>query len=670
MSYSASAAAGASSAASNSSAASVTQAAQLAQASAMGSTAYITATVDVPTFIFHIDLVLLAIAAVLILFTFPRMFAALGRPSHFFTGYFMRGPGNAKVPSLAREYAPRRNNPQRNASTKTTQSARTIGWTEDSHTLDSHAHLLTLPTRSAVNGKLTVPTRVPSWITLTHPIVVSIVNHEVLPGVTALKGLVVLLVFGVLAYAGFYESNPFSNPVREGYIAMAIFPIAVAVACKNNVLTWLAGVGYEKLNWLHRALGTLLVLCANLHGIGFIYNWAINDTFYTKIAQPQFQYGLVALAGTDLLYLGSRQFVRSKSYTLFLISHIVGLITTAVGMAQHFPVTVPYVVAGVVVYAVDRILRLARTRTTTAYLTPMPHLNNGTTHVHMPHLTRGFRAGQHVRVRVVDGTGIFAWIRALAFSRARPFSLASRPVGSGAELYIKKERGAFTTGLYKMATGEFASPQKSSNEKGLSEIEAGEPTRAVRMLVEGPYGGPSYTMFESYSGVVLVAGGSGISFTLGVLDDLMQAHAAGRSRVRAIEVVWAIADPAALTALLPALRPLLRPRPSPHSALSVRMTVHYTRAGGRGPLPDPSRLPTGIHLRAGRPDLLRTLDATIDRVLDARAGPQPHGMSGVVAAACGPHELVAQLEGAVGSLSWDRWRDVGGVETVSESFAF
>ena len=164
--------------------------------------------------------------------------------------------------------------------------------------------------------------------------------------------------------------------------------------------------------------------------------------------------------------------------------------------------------------------------------------------------------------------------------------------------------------------------------------------------------------------------GTGISFTLGVLDDLMQAHAAGRSRVRSVEVVWAIADPAALTALLPVLRPLLRPRPSPHSALSVRMTVHYTRAGGRGPLPDPSRLPTGIHLRAGRPDLLHTLDATIDRVLDARAGPAPHGTSGVVAAACGPHELVAQLESAVGSLSWERWRDVGGVETVSESFAF
>lgn len=115
------------------------------------------------------------------------MFVALGLPAHFFTGYFVRGPSaNTKVPSLTRKYAQRHNKsqriasnkstPQRNASTKSTQSARTVGWTDNLHTLESHVHLLTLPSRSAVNGRLFVPTRVPSWISLTHPIIVSIVN--------------------------------------------------------------------------------------------------------------------------------------------------------------------------------------------------------------------------------------------------------------------------------------------------------------------------------------------------------------------------------------------------------------------------------------------------------------------------------------------------------------
>ncbi|KZV76839.1 hypothetical protein PENSPDRAFT_679856 [Peniophora sp. CONT] len=645
------------------SASSIPMSSAQATASAMELTAYAKATVDVPTFVFHIDLLLLAIAGVFILSTFPRLFAALRRPSYFFTGYFMRGPGDAELPGTARDDEPR--DSETFPASSTTLSARTVRWNEDSQTMDSHAHTFNLSSSTALNGNVTrVPTRFSSWITLTHPTVISIISREVLPGVTFQRGVVILTIFIVLAYTGFYKSNPFSNPVREGFIAMALFPLVVALACKNNILTWLAGVGYEKLNWLHRAMGTLLVLCANLHGVGFIYKWANDGIFYTMINIPRFQYALVALGAMDLLYLGSRQFVRQKSYTFFLLSHFVGFIAATVGMANHWPVTFPYVVAGASVYAIDRVLRLARTRPTVVYITPMAHLNNGTTHVHMPYLTRGYRAGQHVRVRVVDGTGILAWIRVLAFSRPRPFTLASRPSGSGAELYVKKERGTFTTGLYEMAKG------ASYKEKSSAAIEAGagQVTRTVRMLVEGPYGGPSYTMFDSYSGVVLVAGGSGISFALGVLDDLMEAHATGRSRVRAIEIVWAIADPVALTALLPVLCPLLRPRPSPHSALAVRMIVHYTRSGGRGPLPDSSCLPTGVHLRAGRPDLSQTLDAAIDSVLNA--SPASERAGGLVAAACGPLELVAQLQSAVGSLSWKRWRDVGGVETVSEAFAF
>ncbi|KZV76838.1 hypothetical protein PENSPDRAFT_679855 [Peniophora sp. CONT] len=622
-------------------------------------------TVDVPTFVFHIDLVLLALAGAFILSTFPRLFAVLRRPSHLFTGYFMHGPGAAEPPAIVRELEPRDSGTSPTSST--TPGARTIKWNEDSQTIDSHAHAVILPSGTAAHGDLVqVPPRVSSWVTLMHPIVISINNYEVLPGVTFQRGVVILAIFIVLAYAGFYKSNPFSDPIREGFIAMALFPLVVALACKNNVLTWLAGVGYEKLNWLHRAMGTLLVLCANLHGVGFIYKWANDGVFYTVIKYPQFQYALVALAGMDLLYLGSRQFVRQKSYTVFLLSHFVGFIAATIGIANHWPVTIPYVATGASLYALDRVLRLARTRTTTANVTAMAHLNNGTTHVHMPHLTRGYRAGQHVRVRLVNGTGIFAWIHAFAFSRPRPFTLASRPSGSGAELYIKKEQGTFTNGLYEMAKGE------RSEEKGPSATEAGasQTTRTMRMLVEGPYGGPSYTLFESYSGVVLVAGGSGISCVLGILDDLTEAHATGRSRVRSIEIVWVVADPAALTTLLPVLRPLVHPRPSPHSALAIRMIVHYTRAGGRGPLPDPSSLPTGIHLRAGRPDISKTLDAAIDSVLDARAGRTPVKASGVVAVACGPPELVTRLQSAVGSLSWKRWRDVGGVETVSEAFAF
>ncbi len=62
-------------------------------------------------------------------------------------------------------------------------------------------------------------------------------------------------------------------------------------------------------------------------------------------------------------------------------------------------------------------------------------------------------------------------------------------------------------------------------------------------LLALPEGGPGYTLYTAYSGVVLVAGGSGISYATGVLEDILQKHAAGRSNVRVIEVVWSVADP-------------------------------------------------------------------------------------------------------------------------------
>jgi len=56
-------------------------------------------------------------------------------------------------------------------------------------------------------------------------------------------------------------------------------------------------------------------------------------------------------------------------------------------------------------------------------------------------------------------------------------------------------------------------------------------------------GGPGYTLYTAYSGAVLVAGGSGISYVMSVLDDILRKHADGKSRVCVIEVIWSVMDP-------------------------------------------------------------------------------------------------------------------------------
>lgn len=148
---------------------------------------------------------------------------------------------------------------------------------------------------------------------------------------------------------------------------------------------------------------------------------------------------------------------------------------------MHAPDTYPYTLAAVGLYVFDHLSRLARTRYTTAWLTAEHALNGGTTLVHVPSLGAGWRAGQHVRLRVVTN-GWFDWW-ATWLGRARPFTVATGPDSRGMVIPIKAN-GSWTRNLLRMASeAADARPGKSSmdTERG------GGPAREVRVIVEGPY---------------------------------------------------------------------------------------------------------------------------------------------------------------------------------------
>jgi len=72
-----------------------------------------------------------------------------------------------------------------------------------------------------------------------------------------------------MLYAGLYKSSPFSDPVRAGWVSVAQIPFVIALATKNNILGYLLGFTYEKLNFLHRFIGRLVVIAANVHSLGY-----------------------------------------------------------------------------------------------------------------------------------------------------------------------------------------------------------------------------------------------------------------------------------------------------------------------------------------------------------------------------------------------------------------
>ncbi len=96
------------------------------------------------------------------------------------------------------------------------------------------------------------PTRVPRWTTILHPTLAYMLNFRVAPGFSFGKLLVLLAYAGLMIYASLCRSDPFSDSLRTGYVAISQIPIAVALAGKTNWLSWVCGVGYEKV-WILRS---------------------------------------------------------------------------------------------------------------------------------------------------------------------------------------------------------------------------------------------------------------------------------------------------------------------------------------------------------------------------------------------------------------------------------
>ena len=514
-----------------------------------------------PVFVFHIDVVLLSLFALYVALTLPRALVRLFQPSELLNGFFLRSGTAAPLttPTLHRSdtrgrSGANRTKPLRSTSTRTNQTGRTlVDLPEDAvageggKSSRAQRPALIIP-RAAAAATATrgsrsrrppppprrAPTRVPRWTTILHPTLAYALNFRVAPGFSFGKLLVLLAYAALMLFASLRRSDPFSDPVRTGYVAMSQIPIAVALAGKTNWLSWACGVGYEKVcssSTLEIPLCSKTSMAVKLHTPLFgachrrhgqcpcprllcvpiewpvryaypcwiVYMWSLNGTMRKQLSVPKTTWGVVALGAIDLLFVCSLSFIRNRMYTLFFTVHVTG-VTLFLLAVRHFSVfhfssvltnsqtykhahsSLPYVLAAVGLYVFDHLARIARTRYTTGWLAAERALNGGTTLVHVPYLRAGWRAGQHVRVRVVSNAW-FGWWATWLICRARPFTIAAGSDSGGMMLPIKA-LGSWTRNLLRMAgDADDARPEPKP-----TDVEYGRgPAREVRVIIEGPY---------------------------------------------------------------------------------------------------------------------------------------------------------------------------------------
>ena len=302
---------------------------------------------------------------------------------------------------------------------------------------------------------------------------------------------------------------------RTGFIAAAQLPLVVILAGKNNIIGFLVGSSYERLNWLHRWSARILFLTATIH-MGFWFtDWARYDYIMTKLTTDVItQRGFAAWCILLCIVLSSFAPIRKWNYEFFVIQHILTFIGFLVAVFLHLPAEVKvWIWLPIGFYIFDRTVR-----TVVVFHTNLsifhPRLKNGsfwTCKVTLEPLCSGttrmiinnppisWKAGQHVSLSC-HGISPF---------QSHPFTIASIPEDGRMEFLVKSKAGG-TKKFYAKAEKHQSLPVLERDARS---------TRTCHALIDGPYG--RMRPLNQFDSVFLIAGSSGAAFTMPLMREVI-----------------------------------------------------------------------------------------------------------------------------------------------------
>ena len=300
--------------------------------------------------------------------------------------------------------------------------------------------------------------------------------------------------------------------IDDNGIRMALTNIAfiTLLALKNTPLAFLTSYSYERLNPLHQIGGYTTVTYVFLHLT--LLCRAFTEMKDSSILLEENQiHGMIAGSGMFVTLIAA-VIIRRLRYELFYVIHIVMYMLIIINVGLHRPdfalkaVIITCCAGGV--WACDRLLRGARvlfyTHGNRAIITPLPQ--------------GGIRIVlSRCPARAVPGNHCFVWIPQIRLLETHPFTIVSATPNS-MEFVVAAYDG-FTNDLHRYAT-EY-------------------PGANLRASVDGPYGTLS-NFAKTADKVVLIAGGSGASFTFGVAVDLVKKLR--ESTKTTIEFIWTVKE--------------------------------------------------------------------------------------------------------------------------------
>lgn len=358
-----------------------------------------------------------------------------------------------------------------------------------------------------------------------------------LPSPTLGRTLIVLANAVVLLVLCFYKLDvndrwSFEDiGYRTGFITICQLPLLFLLAGKRNIIGYLTGSSYERINWLHRWASRCLLLTATIHMGYWFADWAPYDYIGKKVrTDPITKHGVIAWSILLWITISSMTPIRGWCYEFFVIQHIISF-AAFIGMVYlHTPLEVRFWIwICVGIFFFDRAVRgffylynnlailhprqrrngaMGRIWALKAELIPV---SNSTTRLVIKDPPISWSPGQHV----------FLSSRAVGPVQAHPFTIASLPSDGKMEFLIQA-RGGGTRKLHhhveKMGLS-LPHTMPELNQKNTSSV-----------VVEGPYG--FIRPLEQFDTVVLLAGSTGATFTLPLLRHLVEGWKRDSSKTR------------------------------------------------------------------------------------------------------------------------------------------
>ncbi|OWZ81241.1 ferric-chelate reductase [Cryptococcus neoformans Tu401-1] len=505
----------------------------------------------------------------------------------------------------------------------------------------------------------------------------------------------------VMGYAGaviacfVVGANLTQNSNRPGFLALSQLPLIVLLSLKSPLPLpiFVPSLSYEHYNFLHRWTGRTLFLSATVHGAMWIHQFLVTDQ-HDQITAAKSKRGILAYALMGMVVITSLRPIRRKCYQLFWMAHIMFFVGFFAALSYHTPYSRPWIWPCVAIYAYDLIVRMLRYRIKDATLVPV---DKTLTMIHIPDCDAGWLPTQHILLRVLSGSGIF---------ESHPFTITNAPSTAfsasprGIILYAKVA-GDWTRKLHALARDvkslevgddleekESFLANKAQSEGGGNVDEEGidHPGKRVQVMIDGPYGGLSMDLGQ-YESVLLVGGGSGITFILGSIEEALRVREKGRGPAK-VDVAWVVKDLCTIEALAPSLLHLY----TLAQRLSLTLTYNLYLTNPPHPLPStPSLLPASTTLSPYRPEvaqlvreslplpLTKTQGASLEQGRELLTGGddghqvQHHGegrghAGGLAVVACGPEGIVMEAKNAVAGLGIAERVRCGGVGFHGECY--